>query len=231
MRALVLYETPDAKHRSASILQGNGFSVEAQHLLISQAPGGHAGNYDLVLIAGAADRLHSHRSVEKVRHNHPSAAILVSGETFTPKAVASLLRAGADDVVSDRASHAELVQRLHSIVRRYWGAPASNLTMGPITLDLFNRMALMNGQYIHLTAAEYRVLRKLLVHQGKFLSQEQLSADVAAKGGPISSNALSVLIHKLRNKLQFGAGGLIAIEQHHLFGYRMAQLAPVREAA
>jgi two-component system KDP operon response regulator KdpE len=90
----------------------------------------------------------------------------------------SALEAGADDYVTKPFGTAELLARLHAILRRKASTDEPEIVIGPLTLDLLHHTALLDGQLVKLTPTEFALLKLLARHAGKIVTQKQIVREV-----------------------------------------------------
>jgi two-component system, OmpR family, response regulator len=94
------------------------------------------------------------------------------------------------------------------------------VTAGGITLDERQMKVSVRGTPITLSPLEYRVVAYLLLHRGRVVSQQELDENVYGHGEEHDSNALEVLVGRVRKKV-----GPDLIETRRGFGYLIPELA------
>jgi two-component system copper resistance phosphate regulon response regulator CusR len=112
------------------------------------------------------------------------------------------LNAGADDYLSKPFAFAELMARLHALLRRGRERHPLVLQVDDLQLDIVRRQAHRGALRIELTAREFSVLEFLMRHAGEVVTRTALAEHVWGDHYDSLSNLIEVFINRLRKKIE-----------------------------
>jgi two-component system KDP operon response regulator KdpE len=149
--------------------------------------------------------------------------IVLSARTEEKQKIAAL-DAGADDYVTKPFDVGELLARLRVALRHRARTPigAERFEAGPISIDLGSRRVERNGEPVHLTPIEFRLLTVLVRHAGKVLTHRQLLKEVWGPSHVEDAHYLRIYMAQLRRKLEEDPTRPVYLQTEAGVGYRLA---------
>jgi two-component system, OmpR family, KDP operon response regulator KdpE len=134
--------------------------------------------------------------------------------------------AGADDYVAKPFRPRELVARLRANLRRAEpGGEEPCLELDGLEIDLAARAVRREGDDVHLTPIEFKLLRVLAQNRGRLLTHDALLRQVWGAAYTDARQTLRAHIANLRRKIEPDDGERL-IHTDHGVGYRLADAHP-----
>lgn len=112
---------------------------------------------------------------------------------------------GADDYVTKPFGMEELLARIRAALRRGPEQPPIDepvITTDGLRLDLAEQIATKDGQPVHLTPTEWRLVAALVRRSGRLVRQGELLQEVWGPAYHRETNYLRVYLAQLRRKLE-----------------------------
>ena len=224
-RILVCDAESQSLHALRVVFHGAGFEVDATRTAAEALDRGAlrlpaAAIIELVLPDGDGVEV-----CRRLREWSAMPVILLSA-VGDEEAQVSAFEAGADDYVTKPYRPRELVARLLANLRRVGPEgeePAVEL--GGLEIDLAARVVRREGEVVHLTPIEFKLLGVLTQNRGRMLTHRALLQQVWGPAYMDARQTLRAHIANLRGKIE-PADGERLIHTDHGVGYRLADVHP-----
>lgn len=142
--------------------------------------------------------------LEVLRQDHsPTPVLMLTARDAIEDRVQGL-ESGADDYLVKPFAPAELVARVHALLRRANGGEPSSLTFADLRLDLDTREGWRGERRFSLTPTEYELLRLLMRHPRQVLTRTQILDQVWGYDFGGDENVIEVYVSYLRRKTEEG---------------------------
>ena len=206
MRALIVEDDQTIAAFLAKGLKEAGFAVD-------QAPDGEEATqlattvpYDVAVLDLMLPKRDGLTVIQDMRGRGVRTPVLILSAKHSVDDRVRGLEAGGDDYLTKPFAFAELLARVHALIRRANAAPgATLLTAGDLTVDLLTRRATREGREIEaLRPREFALLEYLMRNAGRIVSKTMIIAHVWDYSFDPGTNVVDVLVHRLREKVDKG---------------------------
>lgn len=209
-----------------TVLMSNGYEVlaartgeEALTLLSSHCP-------DLVLLDLGLPDTDGQNFIAAVRKWNTVPIIVVSARSHERDKVLSL-DLGADDYVTKPFGTSELLARVRAALRhtrqRDQRQQSGVYVCGGLRVDWERRRVVLDGQDIHLTQNEYKIVALLAQYAGRVMTYDQIIQHVWGPNAAGDNRILRVNMANIRRKLEQNPAEPQFIFTEIGVGYRMAE--------
>lgn len=165
--------------------------------------------------------------IKKVRSWSNVPVIVISARTDDEDKIRAL-DAGADDYLTKPFSIVELLARLRVVERHLSSQPQaaaskSVFVNGPLRIDYAAGCVTLNGEELHLTPIEFKLLTLLSKNVGRVLTHNYITQQIWGSNMDNDIASLRVFMATLRKKLE-KKGNVQFIQTHIGVGYRMLKV-------
>lgn len=158
----------------------------------------------------------------------PQVPILVLSARVQELEKIAALDAGADDYLTKPFGAGELLARVRAMLRRATLSatpqPVAVLHIGALTLNRSTRCVQLDGEPVHLSPIEYRLLERLARIPGQVLTHRQLLADVWGAEQIDQLHYLRIYMGHLRAKIETDPAQPRYLQTELGVGYRLAEV-------
>lgn len=218
--ALVIDDEPQIRRLLRLTLESENYRVlesdHGQHGLVEVAKA----RPDVVILDLGLPDLDGLEVLRRIREWSQVPVLILSVRDHEEEKIQAL-DLGADDYVNKPFAAGELLARLRAILRRVAELEKKEpiFKSGSLEVDLPQHQVFVKKQEVKLTATEFALLRLLVQHAGKIVTQKQLLREVWGPNSEEQSQYLRVYFTHLRKKIDPDNEGLIETEPR--VGYRL----------
>ena len=227
-KILIIEDEPRISNFMTAVLSANGYDVinaytgkEGCSMISSHCP-------DLVILDLGLPDMDGIEVIRSVR-TWTSLPIIVVSARMHERDKVQVLDAEADDYITKPFGTAELLARIRTALRHTHSASGGSVAPGGVfkvaelSVDYNKHWVLVNGENVHLTQNEFRIVALLAKNVGKVLTYDAILKELwgpAAKG---NNQVLRVHMANIRRKIEENPA-----EPRYIFtevgvGYRMAE--------
>ena len=227
--ALIIEDEKSIRSFIETTLNANGYKVftaasgqEGLSFATSNCP-------DVILLDLGLPDIDGLHIIKQIREWSVLPIIVISARTQEKEKVAAL-DAGADDYITKPFGTSELLARIRTALRHHHLQTSGSVKMpnlayqyGGLIIDYEKRLVTLNGQTIHLTQIEYKLVTLLARYSGKVLTYDYIINQIWGPYADHNNQILRVNMAHIRRKLEVNPA-----EPQYIFteigvGYRMQE--------
>lgn len=212
MRILLVEDDSSTAKSIELMLKSESFVVDSTDLGEDGLEIGKLYDYDLIILDLMLPDIDGYEVLRRLRSARVTTPVLILSALTEPDSKVKGLGFGADDYLTKPFDKAELIARIHAIVRRSKGHSESVIRTGKLIVNLDTRTVEVNQQPLHLTGKEYGILELLSLRKGTTLTKEMFLNHLYGGMDEPELKIIDVFICKLRKKLSAATDGENYIE-------------------
>ncbi len=206
---LVVDDNKEIVYSISELLKYEGYQVVKAYDGMEALEAMERQRIDLILLDVMMPRMNGLSALMKLREKSKIPVIILSAKTEESDKVSGLVL-GADDYVEKPYQPAELTARIKAHLRRYhvWGAQKpkedeDRIVNGGLVLDKKQKLVIVEGEEVRLTATEYKIMELLMDHPGQIFPAEQIYEIVWNEKADFAvENTVMVHIRHIREKVE-----------------------------
>ena len=204
MRILVVDDEKTLVKGMKFNLENEGYEVECAYDGAAALGLAREGRFDLIILDVMMPEMDGLEACMKIREFSNVPIIMLTAKSEDADKLMGF-ESGADDYLTKPFNILELKARVRALLRRAAGVQRSQgslLTVGKITLNTEERVALRDGKTVDLTAKEYDLIELLMRNPRRVYSRENLMNVVWGYTYAGDYRTVDVHVRRLREKLE-----------------------------
>ena len=204
MRILVVDDEKTLVKGMKFNLENEGYEVECAYDGAAALELAREGRFDLLILDVMMPEMDGIEACMKIREFSNVPIIMLTAKSEDADKLMDF-ESGADDYLTKPFNILELKARVRALLRRAAGVQRSQgslLTVGKITLNTEERVAIRDGETVDLTAKEYDLIELLMRNPRRVYSRENLMNVVWGYTYAGDYRTVDVHIRRLREKLE-----------------------------
>ena len=204
MRILVVDDEKTLVKGMKFNLENEGYEVECAYDGAAALELAREGRFDLLILDVMMPEMDGIEACMKIREFSNVPIIMLTAKSEDADKLMGF-ESGADDYLTKPFNILELKARARALLRRAAGVQRSQgslLTVGEITLNTEERVAIRDGETVDLTAKEYDLIELLMRNPRRVYSRENLMNVVWGYTYGGDYRTVDVHIRRLREKLE-----------------------------
>ncbi|MEN0057542.1 MAG: response regulator transcription factor [Bdellovibrio sp.] len=209
VRVLVVEDEQEIRELMALHLLRQGYGVtecsSAEEALNELTRGAH---YQLFVLDWMLPGLSGVEAIRVIRAKNPQAGVLMVTAKTEAQDIVTGLEGGADDYLTKPFNPSVLIARVKALLRRSQvltssaaDADEDEYKMAGLRMNFKSYEISYNGEPLHLTPSEFKLLGTLVQNQGCVLTRERLIENIQGEGINVVGRTIDTHVFGLRKKL------------------------------
>lgn len=190
----------------SSYLSGFGYDVSAVHDGLEGIQFARQEHFQAIILDVMLPTINGFEILNQLRLSTTTPVLMLTSLGEEADRIVGL-ELGADDYLSKTSSPRELLARLRAVLRRASSAisqsqaPAPEIIVGPLSINVSARLAAIADNLLPLTPVEFDLLVVLAQSRGRVKSREELINEIRDRNYDVFDRSIDVHISSLRRKL------------------------------
>lgn len=159
-------------------------------------------SYDLLILDVGLPKRDGFTVLNNIRKNGQSLPVLVLTARDAPEDRIHGLDLGANDYLCKPFNVGELEARIRALLRKDKWDNRKKIQVGSLVFDTSANRFTVNDQALDLSPREYLVLELMFQRKGRVVMKNDLIEHLASLEKDLSNNALDIVMHRLRKKIE-----------------------------
>jgi two-component system, OmpR family, response regulator len=201
MKLLLVEDDEFVADSLALALRDSGYAVDRAadgmyaELVASTEP------YDVIILDLGLPGMDGLQFLQRIRKKQIKIPVLILTARDSYEQRIKGLDAGANDYVTKPIHLGELEARIRALLRIGYNN-ATTIDVGELTWDTTSRILKRGDEVIELSPREYEVLGILFHNLGSLVTKQRMASLLSNWDEPATYNAIDIIIHRLRKKLE-----------------------------
>ena len=141
--------------------------------------------------------------LQQVKKRDPAPSVLMVTAKTEPNDIVEGLEKGADDYLTKPFEPGVFMARVKALLRRAQAGrtSATKISIAGLVLNLESYEVLIDGEKLHLTPSEFKLLSAMIHNRGKVLTRDQLIDQIQGEGISVVGRTVDTHVFGLRKKL------------------------------
>lgn len=220
MRILLAEDEKELSNALVTILQRNGFSVDAVYNGADALDYLEADNYDGVILDIMMPKVDGLTVLKKLRERkNPIPVLMLTAKTQVDDRVLGL-DSGANDYLTKPFAMKELIARIRAMTRKTEAGGDNLLSFGNITLDRNTFILSTEASQLRLMGKEFQMMELMMVNTNQLISAERFLERIWGYDTQAELSVVWVYISYLRRRLT-AVGANVQIKSARNLGYTL----------